>query len=172
MANRALLVIDMQNDFAHPKGRLFLKNNLKIIPRIKKEIENCRRKKIKIFFTKDWHKRNDKEFKIWPKHCLENSWGAEIVKELTPQKEDIIIKKRTYSAFFETDLDKILKKFKIKKLIFTGCVTNICVLFTAFDAFKLDYEILLKEDCLGYIDKKSHNFALSLMKKLFLAKYV
>jgi len=172
MQKKALLIVDMQNDFCHPKGSLFLPKNQEIIPKIKKEIEKARKRKIKIIFTQDWHKKNDKEFKIWQKHCLEKSWGAEIVKELLPQKDDIVIKKRTYSCFFETNLDQILKKLKIKKLIFCGCVTNICILFSAFDAFKLGYEIFLKKDCLGYLDEKSHRFALDLMKMCFGAKYV
>ncbi len=172
MEKEALFVVDMQNDFSHPKGALFLPKNLKIIPKIKKEIEKSREKNRKIVFTQDWHQKDDKEFKIWPKHCIENTWGAEIVKELTPQKGDLVIKKKTYSAFFETNLDKILKRLEIKKLIFTGCVTNICILFTTFDAFKLGYEIFIKKDCLGYLDKKSHNFALKLMEKAFGAKYV
>lgn len=172
MTKKALLIIDMQNDFSQPEGTLFLPKNLEIIPKIKKEIKKARKKKIKIIFTQDWHKKDDREFKIWPGHCLKNGWGAEIVKELAPNKEDIIIRKQSYSAFFETNLDEVLKSLKIKTLIFTGCVTNVCILFTALVAFERGYEIILKKDCLGYGNKKNHQFAINLMKSAFKAKYV
>ena len=167
MVKKALLIVDMQNDFCRKEGALFSAKNLEVIPEIKKEIEKARKEKIKIIFTQDWHDKNDREFKIWPRHCLKNSWGAEIIEELEPKKEDIIIKKQSYSAFFETNLDGVLKSLKIKTLIFSGCVTNICILFTAFAAFERGYEIILKKNCLVYVNKKDHQFALNLMKLAF-----
>ena len=170
MSKKALLIIDMQNDFCNPSAPLFVPNNPKIIPKIKKEIEKARKENIPIIYTQDWHKPNDKEFKIWPKHCVAGTEGVEIVKELIPQKNDVIIKKSTYSAFYKTNLAKILKKLKIEALILTGCVTNICVLFTAFDAYVRGYKLIIRKDCLGYVNKKYHEFALNLMKKAFDAK--
>jgi nicotinamidase-related amidase len=69
-------------------------------------------------------------------------------------------------------LDEILKKLKIKTLIFTGCVTNYCILFTAVDAFERGYDIILKKNKLGYVNEKNHQFAIKLMKLGFKAKYV
>ena len=167
MSKKALLIIDMQNDFCMPDAPLFVPNNPKIIPRIKKEIEKARKVGIKIVYTQDWHEQNDKEFKIWPKHCIANTKGAEIVKELAPKKRDIVVKKSTYSAFFKTKLDEKLKKLKIDTLILTGCVSNICILFTAFDAYKRGYKLIVKSDCLGYVNEKYHKLALNLMEKAF-----
>jgi nicotinamidase-related amidase len=166
----ALLIIDMQNDFCKPNAPLFVPNNPKIIPRIKKEIEKARKESIPVIYTQDWHKPDDKEFKIWPKHCVAGTEGAKIVKELAPQKGDLVIKKPSYSAFYRTKLEEKLKKLKINKLILTGCVSNVCILFTCFDAYLRGYEIVVKKDCLGYVNKKYHEFALNLMEKVFEAK--
>lgn len=161
----ALLIIDMQNDFCKPEAPLFVPNNPEIIPKIKKEIEKAKKENILVIYTQDWHKPDDPEFKIWPKHCVTSTEGAEIVEELAPQKGDIIIKKSTYSAFFKTGLENKLKEYGIEILELTGCVTNVCILFTAFDAYKRGYRLVVKKDCLGYVDRKYHEFALNLMEK-------
>ncbi|MDI6807152.1 MAG: isochorismatase family cysteine hydrolase, partial [Candidatus Aenigmarchaeota archaeon] len=126
----------------------------------------ARKAEVKIIYTQDWHNQDDPEFKIWPRHCVAYTEGAEIVKELSPQEGDLIIKKSTYSTFYKTDLEERLKELEIGTLILMGCVTNVCVFFTAFDAYKRGYEIIAKKDCLGYVDERYHEFALTTMEKV------
>jgi nicotinamidase-related amidase len=167
---RALLVIDMQNDFCRENGTLFVKQNQTIIPRIKREIELCRKARVPIIYTQDWHEPNDAEFELWPKHCIRQSWGAEIVDELKPAPRDLVVRKNTYSAFFKTRLDSSLRKLGIKTLILTGCITYFCVLFTAKDAHERGYRLIAKRDCLGFVSRKMHEFALDLMRHAFKAR--
>lgn len=78
---------------------------------------------------------------------IRDTWNTEIVPELAPQPGDIVVCKHRYSGFFETELDKVLKRQSVKSLIFTGCTTSVCVESTIRDAMFLDYNCLLLADC-------------------------
>jgi len=79
---KALFVIDMQNDFAKKGGALYFDGADKIIPFVLNLIEKYKSQNLPIIFTQDWHKEDDKEFEIWPKHCIKNTYGAEIIDEI------------------------------------------------------------------------------------------
>jgi len=100
----------------------------------------------------------------WPAHEVKGTQGAEIVKELKPQKGDYIVRKSTYSGFYKTRLDGLLRKLKIKNLKLTGCVTNICILYTASDAVLRGYDVTVKENCVAGLSPKTHYFSLQQMK--------
>lgn len=97
---------------------------------------------------------------------IRDTWGTDIVTELKPTKDDIVMYKARYSGFYKTDLDMILQKLGIKKIIFTGCTTSICVESTLRDAMFRDYSPILLEDCagepIGY-DFSRNNHAASLL---------
>jgi ureidoacrylate peracid hydrolase len=78
-----------------------------------------------------------------------NTWNTEILPELAPETGDFVMYKHRYSGFFETDLDVILKQAAVKTLIFTGCITSICVESTVRDAMFRDYACVLLADCMG-----------------------
>jgi ureidoacrylate peracid hydrolase len=78
---------------------------------------------------------------------IRDTWNTEIVPELAPKRDDIILYKHRYSGFYETDLDSVLKRRSIKSLIFTGCTTSVCVESTLRDAMFRDYTCLLLADC-------------------------
>ena len=78
---------------------------------------------------------------------IRDTWNTEIVPELAPAADDIVIYKHRYSGFFETDLDSVLKRCSIRSLIFTGCTTSVCVESTLRDAMFRDYTCLLLADC-------------------------
>ncbi len=146
----AVLVIDMQNDFAHPKGRLYSEASRAIIPAIRSILDKAREVGTPIVYTQDWHVKNDPEFRLWGEHCLEGSWGAEIVDELKPKEGDIIVRKRRYDAFFHTDLDYILRHvLKVKTLVITGTLANICVLHTIGSAVMNWYNVVVPIDAVA-----------------------
>ncbi|TRM83634.1 isochorismatase, partial [Sulfolobus sp. A20-N-F6] len=126
----ALIIVDMQNDFVRKNGKLSVPTAENTIPYIKNLIDKARSAGALVVYTQDWHMKDDPEFKIWGEHALAGTWGAEIVDELKPEKEDFIVKKYRYDAFFETSLDYILRVKNIKNTIITGTVANICVLHT------------------------------------------
>lgn len=80
-------------------------------------------------------------------HCIEGTWGAQVIDELAPQPEDYQIPKRRFSGFYQTDLDLVLRELGRKTVVVTGVVTNICVRSTCHDAFFLGYQVVVPKDC-------------------------
>jgi ureidoacrylate peracid hydrolase len=78
---------------------------------------------------------------------IRDTWNTDILPELAPNPDDIVLYKHRYSGFYETDLDALLKSFGITHLIFTGCTTSICVESTIRDAMFRDYSCVLLADC-------------------------
>ncbi|MEM4188972.1 MAG: isochorismatase family cysteine hydrolase [Candidatus Caldarchaeum sp.] len=129
-----LIIVDMQNDFCHPKGRLYVPSAPSTIPPIRSLLERARKAGVKVFYTQDWHDKDDPEFAIWGEHALAGSWGAEIVEELKPAPGEVVVKKLRYDGFYGTPLEHYLKLYNIRNLVVTGTVANICVLHTAGSA--------------------------------------
>ena len=142
----ALIVVDMQNDFAHPNGALFVPAAPKTVPAIKGLLERARQAGARVVFTQDWHREDDPEFQIWPRHAVAGTWGAEILEELKPRPEELVIQKVRYDAFYGTPLDHYLHLFGVKRLVVVGTVANICVLHTAGSAALRWYQVVLPED--------------------------
>jgi nicotinamidase-related amidase len=145
----ALIIVDMQNDFAHPKGSLYVPKTKDVIPNIKYLLEEARKKGVLVIFTQDWHSKDDPEFKIWPVHAVAGTAGAEIIRDLKPRKDEIIVKKLRYDAFYGTSLDHILRVRGIENVIVTGTVSNICVLHTAGSAALRWYKVILPIDAIA-----------------------
>ncbi|MGA1845714.1 cysteine hydrolase family protein [Deferribacter abyssi] len=163
---KALLIIDMLNDFILEGAPLQVPNAKKIIPNIKREIEKARKVGYPIIYICDAHDEDDVEFEIWPKHCVKNTKGAMIVDELSPSKDDYIVEKTRYSGFFNTNLENILKDLKIDTIIVTGLVTNICVMYTVADAVSYGYKVLVPKDCIVGLDEKTHEFGMYQLEKV------
>ncbi|MFP3218164.1 cysteine hydrolase family protein [Acidianus sp.] len=147
----ALIIVDMQNDFVRKDGKLPVPTAENTIKPIKDLIKKARNSSALVIYTQDWHMKDDPEFKIWGEHALAGTWGAEIIDELKPEKDDFIIKKYRYDAFFETPLDYILRVKGIKNLIITGTVANICVLHTAGSAALRWYNVIMPKDGISAI---------------------
>ena len=165
-SKKALLVIDMLNDFVMDGAPLKVPNIEKIIEPIKREIEKARSSGYSVIYLCDSHDKDDKEFRMFPPHAVKNTEGSRIIDELKPQGTDIIIRKGSFSGFFNTDLDEVLKRLEVKKLIVTGDVTNICVLYTVADAVMRDYEVDVVKDAVIGLDAEGHRFALNQMEKV------
>jgi len=150
-SNTALIIVDMQNDFVRKNGKLPVPTAEATIPSIRKLIDKARGSGALTIYTQDWHMKDDPEFKIWGEHALAGTWGAEIVDELKPEKDDFIVKKYRYDAFFETSLDYILRVKNIKNTIITGTVANICVLHTAGSAALRWYNVIMPKDGISAI---------------------
>lgn len=145
----ALIIVDMQNDFANPKGKLFVPSSLNTIQPIRNLLEKARSKNVLVIYTQDWHSHNDPEFAIWGEHAVQNTWGAEIIEEIKPLEKDILVKKLRYDAFYGTSLDHILRVNNIKTLVITGTVANICVLHTAGSAALRWYQVIVPIDAIS-----------------------
>ena len=175
LAKTALLVVDMQNAFAH-KGGYFDLVGLDITP-IRRIIEPCRKvinaahaTGIRIIYlqmgcSQDLSDRGSpdapssvksrvlsmmKEHPEWKdKFYIYGTWGAEIIEELKPREGDIVVKKQKHDGFIGTNLDIILRSLGAKYLFFVGAATNICVESTLRHAFSLDYFPILVSDAVS-----------------------
>ena len=146
----AVLVVDMLNDFLKPGGKMVLEGGSVLIPPMKRILAKARRAKIPVIYVNDSHRpglKEDREFKKRAEHCIEGTWGAQVIDDLKPGKTDFIVLKRRFSGFYETDLDLTLKDLGVKTLIVMGVVTNICVRSTIHDAFFRGYGVMVPRDC-------------------------
>lgn len=166
MPETALIIIDMLNDFVLPGAPLEVPSTREIIPAIKREISAARAEGMPVIYVCDAHAADDREFAAWPPHAVKGSRGARVVDALKPQEGDIIVEKPTYSAFYRTDLENILNNRGIKTLVITGCVTNICILYTAYEAVVRGYKVTVPRDCSAGLDKSDHDFAFRQMGKV------
>ncbi|HHT9136453.1 MAG TPA: cysteine hydrolase family protein [Candidatus Wunengus sp. YC60] len=168
----ALLVTDMLNDFVNKGATLEVPAARAIIQHIRKEIEKARKRHIPIIYCCDAHKDNDPEFKLWPRHAVKGTAGADVIEQLKPQEDDYVISKTYYSCFYKTSLDKLLKKLGTTHLILTGVVTNICILYTTAEAYMRGYKVTIPQKCVAALTKNEHQFALQQMKCIFHAEIV
>ena len=168
----ALVIIDMLNDFILKGAVLEVPAARKIIPNIKEKIEEAREKKIPVIYVCDSHKKGDKEFEIWPPHAIKETEGAQVIKELSPEPGDYLVEKTTYSGFYNTELDDLLKRLDVKELIVTGTVTNICVMYTVSDAVLRGYKVRVLKDCVAGLNDEDHKFALRQMENVLKAEII
>lgn len=162
---KALLIVDMLKDFVYDWGTLKIERAKEIIPYLIELKEEFKKNGEPIIYLCDNHSKDDPEFKIWPPHCVEGTPGAEVIDELKPDEKDFIVKKTTYSGFFKTNLDDLLKNLEIDEVYIVGIAMNICVHYTAVDAKMLGYKVtvplkgvrgLTKEDE-EYMEKQFRN---------------
>ena len=168
MEQRALLVIDMLNDVVLEGAPLEVSATRTILPSVQDQIKNARTHHIPLFYLCDSHEGNDPEFLRmgWPPHALAGTRGAEVVDALRPLTGDTIIFKKSYSGFFATSLDQALHDRSITELLITGCVTNICVLYTVADAVQRGYRVSIPRNCVAGLNREDHEFALRQMKEV------
>jgi nicotinamidase-related amidase len=156
----------MLNDFLTYKAPLHVPEGRKIIANIERKISLYREENLPIIYVCDTHDINDKEFEVWSEHCIINTYGAEIIDELKPKDNEIIVRKTRYSGFYKTNLEEILDKHKIDILEITGILTHICVLYTVADATFRDYHVIVTKSCVASNDAFLEEFALKQMKEV------
>lgn len=156
----------MLNDFVRDDGALPVKGAEKLIPRINEAITEFRERGEPVIFIADSHDPDDKEFKIWPKHCVRGTKGAQVVDGLDKEPGDELVEKTTYSAFYNTRLDEVLKEKGVDELVLTGVLTNICVLHTAADSAMRGYKVRVLKDCVASSSDENHEWALRHMREV------
>jgi len=164
----ALVVVDMLNDFVRPGAPLEVPATREIVPALRRRIATARRRGEPVVYVCDSHKANDPEFARmgWPPHAVEGTPGSGVVSALSPEPGDAVVDKRTYSGFFRTALDVVLRRNGVRSVELAGCVTNICILYTAADAAMRGYDVTVDERYVAGLSRKEHDFALDQMESV------
>ena len=166
--NTALLIIDMINDMQFPEAPMLLEFAIPMAKRIKALAARARRAGVPVIYVNDNFGRWRSDFKALVKHCL-HSPGKQLARLLTPKAKDYFVLKPKHSAFHSTTLDLLLKHLGARRLILTGMAANICVLFTANDAYLRDFKLSVPRDCVCANTQEDNDHALAQMQKILKA---
>lgn len=159
----ALLVIDMIKDFV--TGTLENERAKKIVPEIKQLIDSAHESDKPVIYISDSHSQDDSQFSLWGTHAVAGSEGSQVVSELEPEKEDYTLKKTKYSAFYNTELNSLLKDLNVNEVVLTGVLTHICIQHTAADAFFRGYDIAVPRECVEDLSAEENASALDFIEE-------
>ena len=167
----ALIVVDVQNDFADPAGGLAVGGGEGVIPAIDREIEMARANGAIVVATQDWHPPSTPHFAkdggIWPVHCVADTWGAALHPDLTLPDDAPRVRKGAngedgYSGFtmrdpltgqtIATELEGLLRTAGVDTVVVTGLATDYCVKATAIDAARLGFRTSVLTDAIAAVD--------------------
>lgn len=153
---RLILVVDMLRGF-YDLGSLANPRVAKIIPNIENLLTRAAKNGDPIIFLKDCHEFFDKEFEMFPRHCIKGTSETDIVPELRDfSNSAVLISKTRYSGFYGTDLGAILKDVNPRIVVVVGICTDICVLHTVADLRNRDYTVVIPLDCVETFDAPGH----------------
>lgn len=164
-APTALLLIDVINDLDFPEGPQFLRQALPAARHIAALKRRAKRAGIPAIYVNDNFGRWQSDFRAQVKHAQhEQSLGRDIAKLLAPEEDDYFVLKPRHSGFFSTTLDVLLQDLSAKTLILTGFAGDICVLYTANDAYMRNYDIIVASDGIASNTASANTTALKQMK--------
>jgi nicotinamidase-related amidase len=163
----ALLLIDVINDLEWEGGDLLLPHALPMAQRIAELKQRAKALDIPAIYVNDNFGQWRSDVKALINHCLEDDVrGKPLVEMLKPEEDDYFVLKPKHSAFFSTTLDILLEYIQAKTLILTGVAGNICVLFTANDAYMRDFHIIAPRDCSASNRVEDNEHALQLIEQV------
>ncbi len=169
-AEVALLLIDVINDLEFEGGDELLKHALPMAEKIAALKRRAKRAEIPVIYVNDNFGKWQSDFQKILKHCLEDDVrGQRVVELLKPDEDDYFVLKPKHSGFFSTTLDTLLEYLRAKTLILTGMAANICVLFTANDAYMRDFGLVIPRDCVASNIAEENEHALKLMEQVLKA---
>jgi nicotinamidase-related amidase len=170
----AVVVVDVQNGFCHPDGSLYAPQSEAAIEPVAELVDRAREGDVPVVFTRDVHPPEQfedahyyDEFERWGEHVVEGSWEAELVDELSPAEDELVVEKHTYDAFYQTQLEGWLNAHGVDDLVVCGTLANVCVLHTASSAGLRDFRPVLVEDALGAIEDDHREYAVEHADWLF-----
>jgi nicotinamidase-related amidase len=143
---KALVVIDMINDHLQPGSLLEVPRAREVVPALKKRLDDARAAGVPIVYVIDEHEPDDPDLDAWGTHAVKGTAGTEVWQDLAPQSGDHVVRKASYSAFYESKLSSVLDELKIDTLVLTGCLTEIGVMATATDAMQQGFAVEVPAD--------------------------
>jgi len=165
-AAAALLVIDMISGFDFPGGAQLLRQTRPIVPRIHALAGRARRAGVPVVYVNDNFGRWRSDFRAVVAHCLGPRMpGRSAVRALRPHRQDYFVLKPRHSGFYSTTLSLLLEHLSARTLILTGVTADMCVLFTAQDAYVRGFRVVVPADCTASLAGRDTRRALALMRR-------
>lgn len=168
-APAALLIIDMISSFEFEDGEQLFGQTRPIVPKLVELRRRCKQANIPIIYVNDnfgkWQSSQDNLIE----RCLKSERGKQVFERLQPDDDDYFVLKPKQSGFFATTLETLLRYLKARTLILTGVAGNICVLFTANDAYMRDYRLVVPRDCIASNSAEATEQALDVMGQVLKA---
>ncbi|HLN89032.1 MAG TPA: isochorismatase family cysteine hydrolase [Candidatus Binatia bacterium] len=172
--NPAIILVDVQNDFF--TGPLKAKRVANVIEPLQRLVVAARKNYVPVIYSVDVHFPQDTEVtRRWGKHAVKGTEGAEVIADLKPEEgKDYVVEKRTYSGFYETGLDPLLRSLYngngVKTVILGGLHTNMCIRHTAADAFFRGYHVVVVKDGVEAFNNEDHEQDLKYLDYVYNAK--
>lgn len=174
---RALIVVDMLNDFIDPGGALTCgPAGVSVVSHVMALLRLGQARGDLIVFACDAHSPDDPEFALWPRHCVTGTSGAELYGELRTFYEEYrgvqvrYLAKSTYDAFYATDLDKLLRDNGVDEVMVAGVCTSICCYATASGAYYRRYPVFIDPRAMADLTPEAHDFAVQHMQNVLRAQ--
>jgi nicotinamidase-related amidase len=166
----ALLLIDVINDLDFPEADQLLRFALPMGRRLLALKRRAKEAGVPVIYVNDNFGRWQSDFHVQVEHCLHDDVpGRPIVELLRPDKDDYFVLKPKHSGFFSTTLDILLHYLQVRTVVLTGIAGNICVLFTANDAYMRDFFLVVPADCVASNTEEENRNALEQMAKVLKA---
>ena len=166
----ALLLIDVINDLDFSQADELLKFALPMAHQLAALKQRAKQAGVPVIYVNDNFGRWRSDFNAQVRHCLEDgAMGKPVVELLQPDEEDYFVLKPKHSGFFSTTLDTLLEYLEVKTVILTGIATNICVLFTANDAYMRDFHLVVPSDCVASNTEEENAYALEQIRSVLKA---
>ena len=163
----ALLLIDVINDLEFESGEELLRHALPMAERLAKLKRRAKEAGVPVIYVNDNFGKWQSDFKRILEHCLsEDVRGRPIAELLRPEENDYFVLKPKHSGFFSTTLDILLDYLQARTLVLTGLTGDICVLFTAHDAYMRDFNLVIPSDCVASNDPSENDYTLRKMADL------
>ena len=166
-AEVALLLIDVINDLEFEGGEELLRHALPMAERLAELKRRAKRAGVPVIYVNDNFGKWQSDFKKILAHCLEGDVrGRPVAELLQPEEDDYFVLKPKHSGFFSTTLDILLDYLGVKTLVLAGLTGDICVLFTAHDAYMRDFNLVIPADCVASNDPRENEYTLRKMRTL------
>ncbi|UCZ52515.1 cysteine hydrolase [Bacillus shivajii] len=166
----ALLLIDVINDYSFDDGEKLYRYAKPMTQKIAKLKKRAKALNIPVLYINDNYGRWQSDFEKLVEHCKrEDSRGKDLVELIEPAEDDYFVLKPQFSAFFQTPLELLLEYLNVKTLIITGVAGNMCVQFTANDAYMRGFNLYTPNDCVASNNPDDNIKALDLMEHVLKA---
>lgn len=177
--NTALIVVDMQNIWVHPRGARYLPMSEDIVPKIQELLRFCRSRQVPVIYLHTTKRKDLADAGIFADikpqtHDADDEWsnfegspGAELYEPVKPADGDIVVKKFRYSGFYGTQLENLLRALGRDTIAIAGVATNVCCDSTARDGAMRDFKVLFLSDCNASFSQQEQDATLNNFDKHF-----